>query len=565
MSFKNIAKLANKLESNLVDIELEVRFKIPPPLYFKADVNKTITYYNSNIYNSITFRSYDSININTKELIKSEKINGIMVYLSVEQNYVKNDLKIPLLITNKRKISRMIINDDPLTEIIKCDNEYTMEIEFDITNYYKVNDIIHKYKCYYYPIQKPMEISSNNLARKLIKIDNWSIAPKADGIHVLVIENNKSRILLFDNGTIRSINNKTNRKMIEPVNIFEAELIDNKLLYYDCLMYNKENILYKNYKERRKYIKKNKKEAYIFKSFDDLKNIFDYKFKYKIDGFVITNIYNRNKIYKSKFINTVDLRYNKGFLYLENETESTRIPKNNTNLENDKIYEFDMNLNVIKERPDKNIANYKFPYDDNPLYNIVTGYGVPSLRVYHNKIKFELLKLLKNKNLLDIGSGKGGDINKWINLKFEKVYAVDPNLDLRSRNKNIIGINKNVKDLPNFIKYDCVSILFVPWNDEFIKIISKVKEAIIIIMNKPINYECENYKCSVKNNKIFLDIKNTETGEEIIEYQCDISLLKNKLKKYSIKEIDNYMEFGTESEIILSRMYSYYYIKEKDE
>ena len=48
-------------------------------------------------------------------------------------------------------------------------------------------------------------------------------------------------------------------------------------------------------------------------------------------------------------------------------------------------------MNLIRERKDKTIANYKFPYDDNPIYKIVYGIGVPSLRCFHNKIKIDII------------------------------------------------------------------------------------------------------------------------------------------------------------------------------
>lgn len=50
------------------------------------------------------------------------------------------------------------------------------------------------------------------------------------------------------------------------------------------------------------------------------------KSKIKTDGFIITN--KNGKIsYKSKFKSTVDLKYKKGYLLLENEDISERIPK----------------------------------------------------------------------------------------------------------------------------------------------------------------------------------------------------------------------------------------------
>ena len=46
------------------------------------------------------------------------------------------------------------------------------------------------------------------------------------------------------------------------------------------------------------------------------------------------------------------------------------------------------------------------------------------MKRYHNRIKRELF-VGNGKYLLDIGSGRGGDINKW--KGFDKIVAVEPN------------------------------------------------------------------------------------------------------------------------------------------
>ena len=72
--------------------------------------------------------------------------------------------------------------------------------------------------------------------------------------------------------------------------------------------------------------------------------------KFKSDGYIITNIKNRNLVYKSKFKNTVDLRFKNGYLLLENEKISDRVPKiSDYEFKEDSIYEFDMNMNLIKK------------------------------------------------------------------------------------------------------------------------------------------------------------------------------------------------------------------------
>lgn len=65
----------------------------------------------------------------------------------------------------------------------------------------------------------------------------------------------------------------------------------------------------------------------------------------------------------------------------------------------------------------------------NPIEkDTLTGNSMNLLRRYHNRIKNSLYKVMdKDLTLLDIGSGRGGDVSKW--KDFSKVVAVEPNID----------------------------------------------------------------------------------------------------------------------------------------
>lgn len=71
---------------------------------------------------------------------------------------------------------------------------------------------------------------------------------------------------------------------------------------------------------------------------------------------------------------------------------------------------------------------------------------------------------------------------------YEEIHEI-PCVD-RIHHKNVIEINKEAKRIPNFIKYDCISILFVPWDDDFIEIIDKCNYGILILMSDAFEYEC---------------------------------------------------------------------------
>lgn len=60
----------------------------------------------------------------------------------------------------------------------------------------------------------------------------------------------------------------------------------------------------------------------------------------------------------------------------------------------------------------------------------LTGHSIRVVRRYHNRIKQELLRqLAPGATLLDIGSGRGGDIAKWKSAELGHVYCVEPDLD----------------------------------------------------------------------------------------------------------------------------------------
>lgn len=130
---------------------------------------------------------------------------------------------------------------------------------------------------------------------------------------------------------------------------------------------------------------------------------------------------------------------------------------------NNKIVEFEWkkenNIVVLqprKYRGDKTNPNQKIIAEDvwedimDPIYIEDLVGDTPELSIkYHNKIKSDLyyqtsLKYKKSLNLLDIGSGRGGDINKW--SKFSgNIVAVEPYKP--NRDELIKRINKSkIKD-----------------------------------------------------------------------------------------------------------------------
>jgi hypothetical protein len=80
----------------------------------------------------------------------------------------------------------------------------------------------------------------------------------------------------------------------------------------------------------------------------------------------------------------------------------------------------------------KNVAMDNWTLIMNPITkDILIGQDFSQVYRYHNNIKRDLYNALARKDdiLLDIGSGKGGDISKW--GKFGHIFAVEPNKEHR--------------------------------------------------------------------------------------------------------------------------------------
>lgn len=81
------------------------------------------------------------------------------------------------------------------------------------------------------------------------------------------------------------------------------------------------------------------------------KKIEDLQFTDSSDGIIYHTL--QGEVYKYKPNKTIDLLYEKGCFILDHE----KIPTSQSNLKNGVVYECDLNLQVIKERPDRFVSN----------------------------------------------------------------------------------------------------------------------------------------------------------------------------------------------------------------
>lgn len=111
-------------------------------------------------------------------------------------------------------------------------------------------------------------------------------------------------------------------------------------------------------------------------------------------------------------------------------------------------WDFETNRFIpVRFRDDRPIPNRKPVAEDNwmdivsPIEeDTIYGRDMVLMRRYHNKMKSEMLESFKGAAVLDIGSGRGGDLAKWKKLDM-KVHAIEPNSEnikeLESRNSSI--------------------------------------------------------------------------------------------------------------------------------
>jgi hypothetical protein len=104
---------------------------------------------------------------------------------------------------------------------------------------------------------------------------------------------------------------------------------------------------------------------------------------------------------------------------------------------------------AFRSRPEKTTPNSEavikdiwYDIQDPITESDLTGNGIRFMRKYHGRIKNSLYNDMKaGSSILEIGSGKGGDIGKWD--KFSSVVAIEPNDD------NIKEFRKRLEDSKN--------------------------------------------------------------------------------------------------------------------
>lgn len=235
-------------------------------------------------------------------------------------------------------------------------------------------------------------------------------------------------------------------------------------------------------------------ETTVDKFFDSMKPVFDDEPMFKTDGLIFTPINSgyfprggdRDVLPKDRILTknpdickwkpqemlTIDLQYIDGGLYVVDDRSKARVkmPRDlssratfsryNTYSENDVIEFKPVGLTAdgkVRYQPERVRRDKTFPNKLSVIMGLVklylnpirkttlTGEDTLLMRKHHNKLKYNLftdpnISDRTENILIDIGSGKGGDLSKW--GKFSKVLAVEPN------EENFNELVRRLKKLP---------------------------------------------------------------------------------------------------------------------
>lgn len=407
-------------------------------------------------------------------------------------------------------------------------------------------------------IPKPISLHKNN-TNKLSECKRISI--KLDGVRIFVIiRMNKIYFVSLKNSIISAGNSKHYNELL----ILDCEILENGKIYVlDIPVINNQ---YVGRDPKRMNFLGLEFEKKVWFQFTSQKQIFDLYEKNKdrtnIDGIILMgDIYDEN-ILKWKPFRSIDLKYyNNSLLSAENIKIKIENMKDFENLENNSIYEFVVNdndgrLTVLRKREDRLKPNSIKTINDilgNENFLEIKKLNM-DFRNITNKQKREILQKYRNKKILDIGSGQGGDINKWVDLNIT-VTAIEPDknqcieFERRLSEKKYKKITLKNCTIEDFItttkeeKYNCVTAFFcmnLIKYEQRINIynyISEIKaDFVIICMTEIQEMDNENVSIKKKNDKEYtisiFESRIIDKTEEIITK----SELQFHLKNYSIEE-----------------------------
>lgn len=399
------------------------------------------------------------------------------------------DKYIEIEITNYDVIDFTLLEEDYL----RCTKDYDYEIPK------LLRKVSHKAISPDMKIIKPIELTRKIFRNNTFLMNKFYLTRKLDGQRMFLIYDENNLIAVDTSGHHYVV--ASNVKLGDTSMIFDIEYYHKKYYIFDVLYYDNDLTTNTSYDlidrlnlikdiEFPKYIKI--KNVVIINS---QKELHEKLVKYNVpdlnDGVIIyrpgATYVQSNSVFKFKYVPTIDVKTNFVDVYIQvkGADHKVDIPIIGEKTSEPIIVECIYNngvLEKLKDRPDKNkpnglmvYENFISMYKDNQLLTVNDfsdkSDNVFLMQVYHNQIKSDIISSLSGE-ILDIGSGRGGDLYKWkSNDKIVSVDCVEPNKDnysvfmKRLDESKVRNVNTHNTDFLNYDNngktYDYITALFM--------------------------------------------------------------------------------------------------------
>jgi hypothetical protein len=367
-------------------------------------------------------------------------------------------------------------------------------------------------KKFFNPVVKPVNIKMKTLAEDANVL---AVTDKADGIRKLLFIADGASFMVFPPTNILKFSNKSSLESMDRT-VFDGEYLvkQKRYLVFDILIDNGKDVRNLPFTKRLEILKELEPN---FNQFVQLKKFYMPPENFYVntntvldelpdkgygnDGLIMNDIrdgYNkRARVYKWKHVNqlTVDFKLietdqpnvfkfavlddkktTRGNIMLTDfEIDNEPVLFESDRLKANQIVEFGYDngwrphrIRYDRENPNACSTALSIWYDiKNPIEEVtIRGKDVRAMRKLHNMDKAEMIASVNCETLLDIGSGRGGDIKKWKDNKIN-VFAVEPFME---------NLEELIARLPEYDYREVSEGVFVNKSKNFVRILNAAGE-----------------------------------------------------------------------------------------
>lgn len=415
--------------------------------------------------------------------------------------FVKGGVRIDMTKPDQLEVEWKTVRSSPLVTI----NMLLAELRTIRKKSAIYNDFINLVGGRRFPGPLPRALTKELFSTRVLTKREYSVTDKADG---------ERQLMFISKGRAQLISRKMDITVLDkPMNnldntVLDGEFYNNKFYAFDVLFIKGVDLRNDNLKRRLAQLDKVEgvlKKKFYFENGDTIYNLCGKvwdgrnKLPYPLDGLIFTPVnepYYNDKILKWKDEPTIDFYYNGNKLYLAggNPTKHMTFEEANSAISKDNtispqlrkglldtpingppgVGEFawrDNTFKMIRKRPDKEFGN-RTPASDEaweaitkPVTVEMLKRGPGNMRDFHNEIKRRLImKYCKDKRVVDMGSGKGEDVRKYVDAKVKEVVGFDI-IDEEyphPPNMKFFKISPNGFDMASYVtgKFDVMNINF---------------------------------------------------------------------------------------------------------